>query len=135
MLQQGSTTTTAQVLYDIVRKLPAGSNIHLNLQNDKRLKLISGKSDFNLTCLPATEFPILEDSIETDYVELKSKHLLKLLNKTKFSISNDETRHYLNGIYLHKTEDDNQNLVAVATDGHRLSKTQITWMKTKAFIL
>ena len=112
-------------MYDIVRKLPAGSNIHLNLQNDKRLKLISGKSDFNLTCLPATEFPILEDSIETDYVEVKSKHLLKLLNKTKFSISNDETRHYLNGIYLHKTEDDNQNLVAVATDGHRLSKTQI----------
>ena len=133
VLQQGSTTTTAQVLYDIVRKLPAGSNIHLNLQNDKRLKLISGKSDFNLTCLPATEFPILEDSIETDYVELKSKHLLKLLNKTKFSISNDETRHYLNGIYLHKTEDDNQNLVAVATDGHRLSKTQITLDEDKSF--
>ena len=133
VLQQGSTTTTAQVLYDIVRKLPAGSNIHLNLQNDKRLKLISGKSDFNLTCLPATEFPILEDSIETDYIELKSKHLLKLLNKTKFSISNDETRHYLNGIYLHKTEDDNQNLVAVATDGHRLSKTQITLDEDKSF--
>src|SRR5210317_450163 len=133
VLQQGSTTTTAQVLYDIVRKLPAGSNIHLNLQNDKRLKLISGKSDFNLTCLPATEFPILEDSIETDYVEVKSKHLLKLLNKTKFSISNDETRHYLNGIYLHKTEDDNQNLVAVATDGHRLSKTQIMLEEDKSF--
>ena len=120
-------------MYDLVRKLPAGSNIHLNLQNDKRLKLISGKSDFNLTCLPASEFPILEDSIESDYLEIKSKHLSKLLNKTKFSISNDETRHYLNGIYLHTTEDDNPKLIAVATDGHRLSKTQIDLEGTKKF--
>ena len=133
VIKEGSTTTTAQVLYDLVRKLPAGSNIHLNLQNDKRLKLISGKSDFNLTCLPASEFPILEDSIESDYLEIKSKHLAKLLNKTKFSISNDETRHYLNGIYLHTTEDDNPKLIAVATDGHRLSKTQIDLEGTKKF--
>lgn len=133
IIKQGSTTTTAQVLYDLVRKLPSGSNIHLNLQNDKRLKLISGKSDFNLTCLPASEFPILEDSIENDYVEVKAKHLLKLLTKTKFSISNDETRHYLNGIYLHKKEDENPKLVAVATDGHRLSKTQISLETDKNF--
>jgi len=133
VIKEGSTTTTAQVLYDLVRKLPAGSNIHLNLQNDKRLKLISEKSDFNLTCLPASEFPILEDSIESDYLEIKSKHLSKLLNKTKFSISNDETRHYLNGIYLHTTEDDNPKLIAVATDGHRLSKTQIDLEGTKKF--
>ena len=71
VIKEGSTTTTAQVLYDLIRKLPAGSSIHLNLQNDKRLKLISGKSDFNLTCLPASEFPILEDSIESDYLEVK----------------------------------------------------------------
>ena len=133
IIKQGSTTTTAQVLYDLVRKLPSGSSIHLNLQSDKRLKLTSGKSDFNLTCLPASEFPILEDSIESDYVEVKAKHLLKLLIKTKFSISNDETRHYLNGIYLHKTEDENPKLVAVATDGHRLSKTQISLDSDKNF--
>ena len=133
VIKEGSTTTTAQVLYDLVRKLPAGSNIHLNLQNDKRLKLISGKSDFNLTCLPASEFPILEDSIERDYLEIKSKHLSKLLNKTKFSISNDETRHYLNGIYLHTTEDDNPKLIAVSTDGHRLSKSQVDLEGTKKF--
>ena len=133
VIKEGSTTTTAQVLYDLVRKLPAGANIHLNLQNDKRLKLISGKSDFNLTCLPASEFPILEDSIESEYLEIKSKHLSKLLNKTKFSISNDETRHYLNGIYLHTTEDDNPKLIAVATDGHRLSKTQVDLEGTKKF--
>lgn len=133
VIKEGSTTTTSQVLYDLIRKLPAGSSIHLNLQNDKRLKLTSGKSDFNLTCLPASEFPILEDSIESDYLEIKAKHLLKLLNKTKFSISNDETRHYLNGIYLHKTEDENPKLVAVATDGHRLSKTQIGLEDDKSF--
>ena len=133
VIKEGSTTTTAQVLYDLVRKLPSGSKIHLNLHNDKRLKLTSGKSDFNLTCLSASEFPILEDSIESDFLEIKAKHLLKLLNKTKFSISNDETRHYLNGIYLHKTEDENPKLVAVATDGHRLSKSQITLESDKNF--
>jgi len=133
IIKEGSTTTTSQVLYDLVRKLPAGSSIHLNLKNDKRLKLISGKSDFDLTCLPASEFPVLEDTMETEYLEIKTKHLLKLLNKTKFSISNDETRHYLNGVYLHKTEDENPKLVAVATDGHRLSKTQIDLEESKAF--
>ena len=133
VIKEGSTTTTAQVLYDLVRKLPSGSKIHLNLHNDKRLKLTSGKSDFNLTCLSASEFPILEDSIESDFLEIKAKHLLKLLNKTKFSISNDETRHYLNGIYLHNTEDENPKLVAVATDGHRLSKSQITLESDKNF--
>ena len=133
VIKEGSTTTTSQVLYDLIRKLPAGSSIHLNLQNDKRLKLTSGKSDFNLTCLPASEFPILEDSIESDYLEVTSKYLLKLLNKTKFSISNDETRHYLNGIYLHKIEEDSSKLIAVATDGHRLSKTQITVEEDKKF--
>ena len=126
VIKEGSTTTTAQVLYDLIRKLPAGSSIHLNLQNDKRLKLTSGKSDFNLTCLPASEFPILEDSIESDYLEVKSKYLLKLLNKTKFSISNDETRHYLNGIYLHKTKLENKTFLSgVATDSHRLSSSSL----------
>ena len=126
VIKEGSTTTTAQVLYDLIRKLPSGSSIHLNLQNDKRLKLISGKSDFNLTCLPASEFPILEDSIESDYLEVKSKHLLKLLNKCKFSVSNDETRHYLSGIFFHQTETEDKNfLTAAATDSHRMSISKI----------
>ena len=120
-IKEGSTTTTAQVIYDIVRKLKTGSSIHLFLQDNNRLKLISGKSDFNLTCIAPDEFPILEDNLDEDYITIPSFEFLKILNKTKFSISNDETRHYLNGIYLDIINE--RQLVAVATDGHRLSKS------------
>ena len=117
---EGSTTTTAQVIYDIVRKLKTGSTLHLSLKDNNRLKLISGKSDFNLTCISPDEFPILEDNMDDQYIEVPSFEFLKIINKTKFAISNDETRHYLNGVYLDKNEN---QLVAVATDGHRLSKS------------
>ena len=121
---EGTTTTTAQVIYDIVRKLKTGSSLHLTLKENNRLKLISGKSDFNLTCISSDEFPVLEDNMDEQYLEVPSYEFLKIINKTKFSISNDETRHYLNGIYLDKQELKNE-LVAVATDGHRLSKSAI----------
>ena len=119
---EGSTTTTAQVIYDIVRKLKTGSTLHLTLKENNRLKLISGKSDFNLTCISPDEFPILEDNMDEEYLEVPSFEFLKIINKTKFSISNDETRHYLNGIFLDKKESQDK-LIAVATDGHRLSKS------------
>ncbi len=121
---EGTTTTTAQVIYDIVRKLKTGSSLHITLKENNRLKLISGKSDFNLTCISSDEFPILEDNMDEEYLEVPSYEFLKIINKTKFSISNDETRHYLNGVYLDKRESENE-LVAVATDGHRLSKSAI----------
>ena len=117
---EGSTTTTAQVIYDIVRKLKTGSTLHLSLKENNRLKLISGKSDFNLTCISPDEFPVLEDNMDEQYIEVSSFEFLKIINKTKFAISNDETRHYLNGVYLDKNEN---QLIAVATDGHRLSKS------------
>ncbi len=132
VIKEGSTTTTAQVIYDIVRKLKTGSNLHISLNDNNRLKVISGKSDFNLTCISADEFPVLEDDIEEEFVEIPSYELLKLINKTKFSISNDETRHYLNGIYFDKKNDDNK-LIAVATDGHRLSKSAIEIKNGKNF--
>ena len=121
-IKEGSTTTTAQVIYDIVRKLKTGSSLHLSLKENNRLKLISGKSDFNLTCISPDEFPILEDNMDEQYLEIPSFEFLKIINKTKFSISNDETRHYLNGVYLDKRDGENK-LIAVATDGHRLSKS------------
>ncbi len=121
-IKEGSITTTAQVIYDIVRKLKTGSTLHLTLKDNNRLKLISGKSDFNLTCISPDEFPILEDNMDEEYLEVPSFQFLKIINKTKFSISNDETRHYLNGIYLDKNDENNQ-MIAVATDGHRLSKS------------
>ena len=131
-IAEGSTTTTAQVIYDIVRKLKTGSSLHLSLKDNNRLKLISGRSDFNLTCIPPDEFPVLEDNMDEQYLEVPSYEFLKIINKTKFSISNDETRHYLNGIYLDRQEGKDE-LVAVATDGHRLSKSAIAIKGNKYF--
>jgi len=126
VIQEGSTTTTAQVIYDLVRKLPAGSEILISLKSEGQLSLISAKSNFNLKCLSTKDFPVTQDDLNVEGFSINSNVLLKLLNKTKFAISNDETRHYLNGIYLHKAIEDNKNyLVAVATDGHRLSKSRV----------
>ena len=90
-------------------------------------------SDYELTCLSSNEFPILEDNIEEEPTVIGSKEFLKLLNKTKFAISNDETRHYLNGIYLGCDQNDKSKLIAVATDGHRLCKTLIEVQDIKKF--
>ena len=128
----GSTTTGSQALFDIVRKLPSNSKIHFALLDQKKLKLVSGMSDYELTCLSADEFPILEDNLDNESITIDATSFLKLLNKTKFAISNDETRHYLNGIFIGKDEG-NKNLIAVATDGHRLSKTSINVDDNKNF--
>ena len=124
--QEGSTTTSANILYDILRKLPPNSKIELNLLTNNNLKLVSGNSKFNLLCLPSANFPLSEEIKNEKNFEISSKKLLKLLNKTKISISSDETRHYLNGIYLHKTTLENKFfLCGVATDSHRLSSSSI----------
>ena len=68
------------------------------------------KSVFNLNCISASEFPLTDEDFNDNEFSIKSKYLLKLLNKCKFSISNDETRHYLSGIYIHKTEFEDKNL-------------------------
>tara|TARA_B100001123_G_C15137589_1_gene958066 strand:+ start:50 stop:1165 length:1116 start_codon:yes stop_codon:yes gene_type:complete len=124
--KEGSTTTSASILYDILRKLEPNSKVELTLLTANKLKVISGNSKFNLLCIPSDNFPLSEENIEQKNFEIPSKKLLKLLNKTKISISNDETRHYLNGIYLHKTKLENKSfLCGVATDSHRLSSSSI----------
>ena len=124
--KEGSTTTSASVLYDILRKLQPSANVELTLLNSNRLKLVSGNSKFNLLCLPSDNFPLLEEDVDQKKFEVPPQKLLKLLNKTKISISNDETRHYLNGIYLHKTKlEDKSFLCGVATDSHRLSSSSL----------
>jgi len=126
IIKEGSTTTTAQVFYDIIRKLPQGAQVVLTQINEGQISLTSGKSDFKLKCLPSKDFPKNQDDVEAESLEVDSTVFLKLLNKTKFAISNDETRHYLNGIYLHTIEENNQSyLNSVATDGHRLSKSKV----------
>ena len=123
---EGSTTTSSSILYDILRKLETNTMVELFLQDVSKLKLKSGNSKFNLLCISPDNFPLSTDDIKQKSFEISSNKLLKLLNKTKISISNDETRHYLNGIYLHKTQVANKVfLSAVATDSHRLSSSSI----------
>tara|TARA_B100000029_G_scaffold338644_1_gene330864 strand:+ start:4 stop:1119 length:1116 start_codon:yes stop_codon:yes gene_type:complete len=124
--KEGSTTTSATVLYDILRKLESNSEINFSLQSANKLKMVSSNSKFNLLCISPDNFPLSEESIEQNTFEVSSKKILKLLNKTKISISNDETRHYLNGIFLHKTKYENKTFLSgVATDSHRLSSSSL----------
>tara|TARA_B100000029_G_scaffold486565_1_gene541060 strand:- start:841 stop:1827 length:987 start_codon:yes stop_codon:yes gene_type:complete len=123
---EGSTTTSASVLHDILRKLTPNSKIQLTLQNQNKIKLVADNSKFNLLCLPPDNFPLSDEKIDEKTFEISCQKLLKLLNKTKISISNDETRHYLNGIFLHKTSFESKSfLCAVATDSHRLSSSSL----------
>ena len=124
--KEGSTTTSASIIYDILRKLEPNTKVELFLQSTNKLKLVSGNSKFNLLCLPPDNIPLSDEDIKQKTFEVSSKEMLKLLNKTKISISNDETRHYLNGIYLHKINVENKSfLSSVATDSHRLSSSRL----------
>ena len=126
VFEEGKTTTTSSVIYDIVRKISSGKKINLTLNDKNKLHLESDKSIFNLNCISHLEFPVTDENFNHNEFSIKSKQLLKLLNKCKFSISNDETRHYLSGIYFHQTEvDEKKYLTAVATDSHRMSISKI----------
>jgi len=126
ILEEGKITTTSSIMYDIVRKFNSGKKINLTLTDISKLQVESEKSLFNLNCISATEFPLTDENFNQNEFIIKSKQLLKLLNKCKFSVSNDETRHYLSGIYFHQTEVEDKNyLTAVATDSHRMSISKI----------
>ena len=126
VLEEGKTTTTSSIMYDIVRKFSSGKKINLSLSDVSKLQLESDKSIFNLNCISASEFPLTDEKFNDQEFSLNSKSLLKLLSKCKFSVSNDETRHYLSGIYFHQTEVEDKNyLTAVATDSHRMSVSKI----------
>ena len=124
--KEGKTTTSATILYDILRKISGNSEINFELKSENKLSLNSDNSDFNLLCLPTDNFPNFADNFEENEIAFNRSNFLSLLNKTKISISNDDTRHYLNGIYLHLTESQNRTyLTGVATDSHRLSSSSI----------
>ena len=134
VFEEGKTTANSSIMYDIIRKFSSGKKINLTLNEKSKLHLESEKSIFNLNCISASEFPFTEEDFNQDEFLIKSKQLLKLLNKCKFSISNDETRHYLSGIYIHKTEFEDKNyLTAVATDSHRMSISKIRLDKEIVF--
>ncbi len=126
ILEEGKTTTTSSIMYDIIRKFNSGKKINLSLTDISKLQVESEKSIFNLNCINAAEFPLTDENFNQNEFIIKSKQLLKLLNKCKFSVSNDETRHYLSGIYFHQTEVEDKNyLTAVATDSHRMSISKV----------
>ena len=126
ILDEGKTTTTSSIMFDIVRKFPSDKKINISSNNENKLQLESENSIFNLNCINSSEFPLTDENFNQNEFTLDSKQFLKLLNKCKFSVSNDETRHYLSGIYFHQTEvEDKIYLTAVATDSHRMSISKI----------
>tara|TARA_B100000963_G_scaffold360753_1_gene392889 strand:+ start:1933 stop:3048 length:1116 start_codon:yes stop_codon:yes gene_type:complete len=124
--KEGSTTTSAAILYDILRKISSNSEIIFDLKTENKLSLNADNSDFNLLCLPTENFPTYSSKFESENIEIENKKFLSLLNKVRISISNDDTRHYLNGIFFHLSEIEGQYfLTGVATDSHRLSSSSI----------
>ena len=103
VFEEGKTTTSSSIMYDIVRKISPGKKLILQTWEESKLNLESESSVFNLNCINASEFPLTDEDFNENEFFVNSKDLLKLLNKCKFSISNDETRHYLSGIFIHMT--------------------------------
>jgi DNA polymerase-3 subunit beta len=123
----GATTVPAHMIYDIVRKLPEGAQVVLDSSGDRAsLTIRAGKSRFSLQTLPESDFPDLAAGEMTHKFALPAKDLKRLIDKTQFAISTEETRYYLNGIYLHVAGSGKaQKLRAVATDGHRLAQVEL----------
>ncbi len=128
VIEEGGTTAPAHTLYDIVRKLPDGAQVQMEYgSDDPRLILRAGRSQFALSCLPREDFPLLAAGELPHQFSIDVSDLQKLVERTKFAISTEETRYYLNGIFFQISEDDNSEPVlrAVATDGHRLARMDV----------
>jgi DNA polymerase-3 subunit beta len=123
----GQITAPAHTLYEIVRKLPDGSDVSLNFSgDDPRLVIQTGRSRFNLPVLPAGDFPVMSNEGLSSRIAVDVNELMRLIDKTRFAISTEETRYYLNGLYLHTVNEGGETkLRAVATDGHRLALAEM----------
>jgi DNA polymerase III subunit beta len=117
----GAITVQAHLLFDIARKLPDGSQVSLETA-ENRMAVKAGRSRFSLPTLPRDDFPVIvEGDLPTSF-ELPARVLAEMIDRTRFAISTEETRYYLNGIFLHVSDDDQPVLRAAATDGHRLAR-------------
>jgi DNA polymerase-3 subunit beta len=119
--QAGATTVSAHTLFDIVRKLPEGSQVELSAAEGK-MQIIAGRSRFNLSTLPRDDFPVIAEGELPTRFELPAATLRQVIEKTRFAISTEETRYYLMGIFLHVVD---EQLRAAATDGHRLARVTV----------
>src|SRR4051795_5699981 len=124
----GGTTVPAHVIYDIVRKLPEGAQVSLEIAGDGgQMQIRSGRSRFMLQALPESDFPDLAAGELGHRFAVPAADLRRLIDKTQFAISTEETRYYLNGIFFHTVETPGSGtmLRAVATDGHRLARVDV----------
>ena len=119
--QPGATTVSAHTLFDIARKLPEGSQVEISAAEGK-MQILAGRARFNLSTLPRDDFPVIAEGDLPTRFELPAATLRQIIDKTRFAISTEETRYYLNGIFLHVSDDDQPVLKAAATDGHRLAR-------------
>jgi len=120
----GATTVSAHTLFDIARKLPEGSQVSLAAA-DGKMAVNAGRARFNLQALPRDDFPVIAEGELPTRFELPAATLKEIIDKTRFAISTEETRYYLNGIFWHVTDDAQPVLKAAATDGHRLARVTI----------
>jgi DNA polymerase III subunit beta len=132
----GSTTAPAHTLYEIVRKLPDGAQVELESASDgNSLAIRAGRSRFTLQCLPPADFPAMAEGDLPHRFQLPATDLKGIIDRTRFAISNEETRYYLNGTYFHSaTSNGTQVLRGVATDGHRLARVEVPLPKGAAEI-
>ncbi len=123
----GRITAPAHTLYDIVRKLPEGAQIEIDVNGERgAMVLRCGRSTFTLACLPPEDYPVMASGELGHRFTVTAAELKTLVDRTRFAISTEETRYYLNGIYLHATKSDEVPVIrAVATDGHRLARVEI----------
>src|SRR6195952_945512 len=119
--QAGATTVSAHTLFDIARKLPEGSQVEIAASEGK-MQILAGRARFNLSTLPRDDFPVIAEGDLPTRFELPAATLRQIIDKTRFAISTEETRYYLNGIFLHVVDD---VMKAAATDGHRLARVTV----------
>ena len=122
--EPGATTVPAHTLFDIVRKMPEGSQVEL-IAAEGRMQVNAGRARFTLATLPRDDFPVIAEGDLPITFELPAATLRQIIDKTRFAISTEETRYYLNGIYLHVSDEAQPVLKAAATDGHRLARVTV----------
>ena len=120
--QPGATTVSAHTLFDIARKLPEGAQVSLSAA-EGRMTIVAGRARFSLGTLPRDDFPVIAEGELPTQFEMPAEALKQIIDKTRFAISTEETRYYLNGIFLHVADEGAQPVLkAAATDGHRLAR-------------
>ncbi len=127
IIMAGATTAPAHTLHDIVRKLPDDADVEIELNAEgTQMTVRAGRSEFKLSCLPVADFPEISAADLPNGFTIPASDLRALIDRTKFAMSTEETRYYLNGIYVHEADNEGVKVLrAVSTDGHRLARFEM----------